>query len=42
MDEFWKLETIGIKNDSTDTEDQELMNHLRATVIRNQGRYGIK
>ena len=42
MDEFWKLECIGIKETPEETTDDQVLNDFNDTVEKRNGRYHVK
>ena len=42
LDEFWKLETIGIKESITETTDDKILDDFNESVCKINGRYHVK
>ncbi|VDK80859.1 unnamed protein product [Onchocerca ochengi] len=41
LENFWKLEMIGIQESPTDNDDEQAMNHFKQTIIKLDGRYQV-
>ncbi|VDM96424.1 unnamed protein product [Onchocerca ochengi] len=41
LENFWKLEMIGIQESPTDNDDKQAMSHFKQTIIKLDGRYQI-